>query len=166
MKKVLTVLILSLVITAGLFAFDGSSSASFAYSYDGNHYLGISSESIGFFNNSNFGYYGSVDALFNVKSINDWKIDVLVGPTYRYSFDESGVKLNVSVGASAAGTNDKFSFGIGSYIGANWSFAEHFGFTIGTKLGSNFVEVPFNGGSMALKPNFYGTPFIGMEFYY
>ena len=166
MKKVLTVLILSLVITAGLFAFDGSTSASFAYSYDGNHYLGISSESIGFFNNSNFGYYGSADALFNVKSINDWKIDMLVGPAYRYSFDESGVKVNIAVGASVAGTNDKFSFGIGSYVGADWSLTEHFGFTIGTKLGSNFVELPYNRNSLSVKGDFYVTPLIGVNFYY
>lgn len=166
MKKILTVLLLSLVITAGLFAFDGSSSASFTYSYDGNNYLGISSDSIGFFNNSNFGYYGGVDALFNVKSINDWKIDVLVGPAYRYSFGESGVKLNFSVGASAAGTNDKFSFGIGSYIGANWSFKKHFGFTIGTKLGSNFVELPYDSNSLSVKGDFYVTPLIGVNFYY
>ena len=167
MKKVITILLVSIVVSTALFAYDGKTSATFAYSYnDGENYLGISSDSTGYFNNSSFGYYIGTDALFSVKSIQDWRINMLVGPAYKYSFGQSGVNLNVSLGVSASGTPNAFSFGLGSFWGAEWQFAKHFGLTTGAKLGSNFVEVPFNGGSMALKPNFYVTPFIGMEFYY
>ena len=167
MKKVITLLLVSVVITTGLFAFDGQTSANFAYSYnDNNHYLGISSDSVGFFNNSSFGYYVGTDALFNVQNINEWNINMLVGPSYRYSFGQTGVNLNVSLGVSASGSPTSFSFGLGSFWGAEWQFVKNIGLTVGTKIGSNFVEVPFNGDKVTLTPDFYVTPSIGLNFYY
>lgn len=167
MKKIITILIVSCVLTTGLFAFDGNTSASFAYSYnDKGNYLGLSSDSVGYVNNSSFGYYVGTEALFNVKNIEDWKINMLAGPSYRYSFGTSNVSLNVSLGLSASGNKYDFSFGLGSFWGAIWKFNNVFGLNIGTKFGSNFVEVPFNGEGISVTPNFYVTPVIGFNFYY
>lgn len=167
MKKAITIAIVSLVCLTGLFAFEGNTSASFAYDYeDGKNYLGIASDSTGYFGTSSFGYYAGVDALFNVKDINDWCIGLLIGPSYCYKFGESGVNLNVALGLSGEGTPSDFSCGLGAFIGAEWKLTKNFGFGVGTKIGNDFITVPFDGSGISMKSSFFVTPYLGVELYY
>lgn len=166
MKKTLMVLFISVVMVTALFAYEGSTSASFAYSYREGNYLGISSDNTGYFGSSTVGYYAGVDATFNVKDITSWKIGLIAGPSFRYSFNEARVNVNASVGISAEGTEEHFAFGIGSYLCAEWKATDHFGLGVGVKLGNNFVSVPFNDLSITTNSRFFVTPTVGVEFYY
>lgn len=167
MKKTIVILVVSLVMISGLFAFDGNTSASFAYTYeDGNHYLGLNSDSLGYFDSSVIGYYAGVDATFNISDINDWDIGMIVGPSCRYAFGDSGVRLNVALGLSAEGTLKRFSCGVGTFFEAEWRMTNNFGFGVGAKLGNDFFTVDFDNGDTSFSSRFFVSPFIGVEFYY
>lgn len=169
MKKVLIMLVASLVCCCGLFAsFDGFTTVGPSYSFhDGKNYMGLNSDNFGFVNDGPVGYYAGINAEFNLKDVNDWKIGMLVGPSYRYSFGESGVSLDIALGLSMEGTNlGFFSFGVGGYIGADWRINNVFGLGIGTQIGSNFVDVNLANGKFGVSGDFYVSPTLSAIFYY
>ena len=165
MKKAIIAVLVSLIAVSGLFAFDGNTSAGVAYSFDNGHYMGLSSDSTGFFGGS-LGYYGGADALFDLTDINNWKIDIMTGPAYRYAFGESGVKLTVAPALSFTGTTTLFSAGLGGYIGADYHFTDNFGMGIGVKLGSNFLNWTYNDLKFSLSGDFFVTPSLKAVFFY
>ena len=117
MKKVFSILLVSVVLISALMAFDGNTSASLAYSFEDGNNLGLSSENTGYFGSSNLGYYIGIDSVFNVTDISDWEVGMIAGPSYRYSFSESGVTATLALGVSAEGSKDLFAFGVGAYAG-------------------------------------------------
>ena len=40
------------------------------------------------------GYYAGLNAEFNLKDVDNWKIGMIVGPSYSYSFGDSDVSLD------------------------------------------------------------------------
>ncbi|MGN0906169.1 MAG: hypothetical protein ACI4NM_03390, partial [Bullifex sp.] len=58
------------------------------------------------------------------------------------------------------------SFGIGAFVGAEWKFTKNFGFGVGTKLGNDFINIPFDGSGVGMKSSFFVTPYLGVELYY
>ena len=103
MKKVFSILLVSVVLISALMAFDGNTSASMSYSFEDGNNMGLSSENTGYFGSSNLGYYVGVDAVFDLTDISDWNVGMIVGPSYRYSFSESGVTAALALGVSAEG---------------------------------------------------------------
>ena len=70
MKKALAILLISIVMVTALFAYEGSTSVSFAYTYEEGNKIGISSDTAGYFDSS-LGFYLGVESVFNVKDFSD-----------------------------------------------------------------------------------------------
>ena len=166
MKKVFSILLVSVVLISALMAFDGNTSASLAYSFEDGNNMGLSSENTGYFGSSNLGYYVGVDAVFDLTDISDWNVGMIVGPSCRYSFVDAGVTATLALGVSAEGSKDLFAFGVGAYAGGDWSITDHFGLGVGVKVGNNFVSLPYETKELTLSSRFYVTPVIGVQFYY
>lgn len=169
MKRILIMMLASLVCCCGLFAsFDGFTTFGPSYSFhDGNNYMGLDSDSFGFVNDCPVGYYAGLNAEFNLKDVDNWKIGMIVGPSYSYSFGDSDVSLDVALGLSMEGTSlGFFSFGVGGYIGADWRMNSIFGLGIGTQIGSNFVDVNLDNGKFGVSGDFYVSPTLSAIFYY
>ena len=167
MKKVFSLIIVGVVLTAALMAFDGNTSASLAYTFEeGEHDLGLSSQSVGYFGSGKVGYFIGVDADFNIKDESDWNVGMIIGPSFRYAFTDAGVTATVALGVSAEGSAELFAFGVGGYAGGDWQITDHFGLGVGVKLGNNFVSVPFSNTELTVVSRFYVTPVIGVHFYY
>ena len=165
MKKALAILLISIVMVTALSAYEGSTSVSFAYTYEEGNKIGISSDTAGYFDSS-LGFYLGVESVFNVKDFSDWEVGLIVGPSYSYSFSGTGVSIIASVGLSGESTMDHCAFGIGSYFGGEWRETERFGLGVGVKLGNNFVSIPFDNPSITTNSRFFVTPIVGVEFYY
>ena len=165
MKKALAILLISIVMVTALSAYEGSTSVSFAYTYEEGNKIGISSDTAGYFDSS-LGFYLGVESVFNVKDFSDWEVGLIVGPSYSYSFSGTGVSIIASVGLSGESTMDHCAFGIGSYFGGEWRVTERFGLGVGVKLGNNFVSIPFDDPSITANSRFFVTPIVGVEFCY
>lgn len=167
MKKVIVILFVSLAFAASLFAIDGYTTVQGAYTYNnGKHYIGLASNSLGYGEGKSIGYYAGVDAAFNAKDIGEWNIGLLVGPSYRYAFGESGVVLNAALGVSGMGAPSYAAAGVGGYVGVDWKLNDGFGFALGAKVGNDFLVVPFDGSGVHLENNFFVTPSLGVSFFY
>lgn len=167
MKKVFSLIIVGVVMTTALMAFDGNTSASLAYTFEeGEHDMGLSSQSVGYFGSSNIGYFIGVDADFNLKDVSDWNVGMIIGPSFRYYFVDAGVTATVAIGVSAEGSKELFAFGVSGYAGGDWKMTDHFGLGVGVKLGNNFVSLPFSSSELTVASRFYVTPVIGVNLYY
>lgn len=162
-------MVVTTVCCSGLFAsFEGFTTVNPTYTFtDGKNYMGISSDSFGFVNGSPIGYYGGVDAVFKLGDASDWKIGMLVGPSYSYGFADAGVNVNIALGLAAEGSSfGFFSFGLGGYLGADWKVTDVFGLGIGTQIGSRFVDVNLNDGDFSISGDFFISPRVSVVFYY
>ena len=168
MKKILSVLSILTLASVCLFAsFDGRSSVGINYSYDDVNYFGLTTDSVGYSTTSPVGYYIGTDADFKIGDITFWTINMILGPSYRYTFGESGVTFEVALGLSANGNSASlFSFGVGSYTGVSYSINENLDLLMGVKMGSNFVNIPLNNPSVTLDGDFYVTPNFALGFKY
>ena len=160
MKKVFSILLVSVVLISALMAFDGNTSASLAYSFEDGNNLGLSSENTGYFGSSNLGYYIGIDSVFNVTDISDWEVGMIVGPSYRYSFVDAGVTATLALGVSAEGSKDLFAFGVGAYAGGDWRITDHFGLGVRLTVGKNFVLLPYETKELTVSSRWYETPAI------
>lgn len=169
-KKIILFTVVLALSGACLFAsFNGRSTIGVNYSYEGGNYFGLSTDHTGFINNGPVGYFVGVDADFGFAGTPGYRINMLIGPTYKYRFKDIPMSIEVAAGASLGGssTSNVFSFGLGGYIGAAYAINNSIELLLGAKLGSNFVEVPLSEPSaIHVAGDFYVTPQLAIGFTY
>lgn len=168
-KKIISVSLVLALSCACLFAsFAGRSSIGVNYSYEDGNYLGLSTDHIGFINNAPVGYFIGADADFGIAGTPGWRINMLIGPAYRYFFSDVPISVDIAAGLSLGGASKSSSldFGLGAYLGAAWAVTDHMEVLLGAKLGSNFVDINLDNPAIGIKGDFYVTPQIALGFTY
>lgn len=148
-------------------SFEGRSTVGLSTNVNyGENYIGLSTDHTGFFPEKSIGYLIAADVDFRLASSALCRINVLLGPVWRYCFASVPVSADLAAGLSTGGTtNGVLHFGLGLYLGGVWSFSEYMELLVGAKLGSNFVQLPL-GSSAYLTPDIYLTPRIAVGFRY
>lgn len=173
MKKILIVAIMSVVLIAGVAAdsFDGLTSVGINYEYrDGENMWGLSSQTFGYVGTCPVGYFVGVNADFAFSAVSDFAIGVIVGPSYRYMFQNVPMSIDVALGLSASGewidVNDFFGLGIGGYLGATYYMTDNIALMLGCTLGYDMLAVDLNTGDCSFYGNFYVSPSVAVGFRY
>lgn len=169
MKKIISIVSVLALSCACIFAasYDGRTSVGINYSYDDGSYFGLSTDTVGYVNDGPVGFYIGTDADFRIGDISAWNINMIVGPSYSYSFGDSNVSFEIAGGISASCTSfELFSFGLGGYAGAAWAFSDSAELLLGAKMGSNFVNIPLDNPSISTSGDFYITPQLAIGFTY
>lgn len=170
MKKIISIVSVLALSCACIFAatYDGRTSVGINYSFDyGVNGFGLTTDTVGYINDAPVGYYVGTDADFTIGDVSLWNINMIVGPAYSYEFEGTNVSFEVAGGLSASTTSfELFSFGVGAYAGAAWSFSDSAELLLGAKMGSNFVNIPLNNPSVYTSGDFYITPQLAIGFNY
>ncbi len=173
MKRIMTVLIMAVSVSALVFAgsFSGKTEVALNYSYRGGISMGgLSVNNSGYSDTFPLGYTANVNADFDPTTGNCNAITMLVGPSYRYSIAGSGMDIELALGVSATGENinadTRFLLGAGGYLGAEYALPNGLGLAIGAQLGIDMVSFPLDGGASFYQGTFYVTPSVGLVFSY
>ncbi len=167
-KKIIVLALIALVCASAFAAVDGRTSIGLNYSYNDGNYFGLTTDTVGFINNSSIGYYIGTDAAFGIGNVNAYKIHMQFAPVYRYMIANTAMSIDLALGLSASYVDaDLFKFGVGGYLGAEYRVNELTSLMIGAKMGSDFVNIPLkNNPDVTIEGDFYITPYIGVGFCY
>ena len=164
---------MSIVLIAGVAAasFDGLTGVGINYEYrDGENMWGLSSQTFGYVGTCPVEYFIGINADFAFSDVSDFTIGMIVGPSYRYVFQNVPMSIDVAVGLSLSGewidADDFFGLGIGGYLGAAYYMTDSIALMLGCTLGYDMLAVDLNTGDCSFYGNFYVSPSIAVGFRY